>query len=473
MTSTIKVDNINKVSDDSTIIKKCGTTTTVGSGSGQTIVVDGATVTLGRCGGAVNLASGATQSGFGRTGTVDWCTTAKTSPFVSVNGKGYFVNTSGGAVTVTLPASPSAGDIVAVNDLNGTADCNAITLGRNSSKINGACSDVVINTERQSTTVIYSGATQGWVAVSDANAPSSALNIQYNIRYLVVAGGGSGSGATSGGGGGAGGYRTVCSANFGVLSGSSFPITVGGGGTAAAPGPTDNRGNQGTPSTFSTITSTGGGGGAGNTSPASDAQPGGSGGGGKCAPPAAAPLRPGGSGNTPPVSPPQGNDGGTNSSPPSAPWGWAGSGGGGAGAVGANGVGGPPGTGGAGGLGATTDIFGSAPQAPSYGMPGPAPGRYFAGGGGAGVYTGTKGAGGCGGGGPGNTSGNNNGSNGTANTGGGGGGGDTNKYTGGSGIVIIKHTTADASPAVSGGNVVLTCGSDTIRIFTGDGTFVS
>ena len=68
MTSKIKVDNIHKVSDDSLIIKKCGSTTTVGSGSGQTIVVDGATVTLGRCGGAVNLASGATQTGFGRTG---------------------------------------------------------------------------------------------------------------------------------------------------------------------------------------------------------------------------------------------------------------------------------------------------------------------------------------------------------------------------------------------------------------------
>jgi len=120
MTSTIKVDNIQKVSDGSSIIKKCGTTTTVGSGSGQTIVVDGATVTLGRCGGAVNLASGATQTGFGRTGTVDWCTTAKTSPFTAVSGDGFFVNTTGGTITVTLPSSPSAGDIVAFADYANT-----------------------------------------------------------------------------------------------------------------------------------------------------------------------------------------------------------------------------------------------------------------------------------------------------------------------------------------------------------------
>ena len=58
MTSKIKVDNINKVSDDSNIIKKCGTT-----------------ITLGASGDSIALASGATQTGFGRTGTVDWHTT--------------------------------------------------------------------------------------------------------------------------------------------------------------------------------------------------------------------------------------------------------------------------------------------------------------------------------------------------------------------------------------------------------------
>jgi hypothetical protein len=59
MASIIKTDNIQKVSDDSNIIKKCGSTITIGS-----------------CGASVALASGATQTGFGRTGTVDWCTTA-------------------------------------------------------------------------------------------------------------------------------------------------------------------------------------------------------------------------------------------------------------------------------------------------------------------------------------------------------------------------------------------------------------
>ena len=68
----------------------------------------GSTLTLGGSGTAVTLACGATQTGFGRTGTVDWQTTKKTTDFTAVNGEGYFVDTGGGVVTVTLPASPAA-----------------------------------------------------------------------------------------------------------------------------------------------------------------------------------------------------------------------------------------------------------------------------------------------------------------------------------------------------------------------------
>ena len=42
--------------------------------------------------------------------------TVKTANFTAANGEGYFVNTTSAAITATLPASPSAGDIVAVSD---------------------------------------------------------------------------------------------------------------------------------------------------------------------------------------------------------------------------------------------------------------------------------------------------------------------------------------------------------------------
>ena len=96
------------------ITQQSGTTLTVGGGACKTAVVDATTVTLGRCGGTVSLASGATQSGFGRTGTVDWETTPKVtgdSPVTAVSGPGYFLHTPGGAIPINLPAG-SAGAIV-------------------------------------------------------------------------------------------------------------------------------------------------------------------------------------------------------------------------------------------------------------------------------------------------------------------------------------------------------------------------
>lgn len=136
-----------------------------------------------------------------------------------------------------------------------------------------------------------------------------------------------------------------------------------------------------------------------------------------------------GFGNSPPVTPPQGNPGGPNF--PSGDSG--GGGGGGAGASGGQAA--SPGVGGVGGVGATAPPSWSIP--PSYGTPGPTPGRYFAGGGG-GV---SGGAGGAGGGGPGGVFPNGLGTAGTTNTGGGAGGSNRTylNVNGGSGIVIVRY----------------------------------
>ena len=96
------------------------------------------------------------------TGTVDWCTTAKTSPFTSVSGKGYFINTTSGGVTITLPSSPSAGDIVSIKDYAGTAGTNNITIGRGGSKLVGGCGSCgTISTNNAFVTLIYVDGTKG------------------------------------------------------------------------------------------------------------------------------------------------------------------------------------------------------------------------------------------------------------------------------------------------------------------------
>jgi hypothetical protein len=78
-------------------------------------------------------------------------------------GAGLLVNTSGGARTITLPASPATGDFVSFIDAGYTFDTNNLTVGRNSSNIANSASDLVVNTEGAGFTLVYSGdATVGW-----------------------------------------------------------------------------------------------------------------------------------------------------------------------------------------------------------------------------------------------------------------------------------------------------------------------
>ncbi len=374
---------------------------------------------------------------------------------------------------MNLPAG-TAGNIVSVVDYTNTFQTNALTIAPNGSqKIGGIAASNLLNTEGQSVTFVYVDDTEGWKNVQDSTSnvtgnafiiatggtittcgndkihtftgpgtfavsqvhPCAANN---QVSYAVIAGG-AGGGGRHGGGGGAGGFREDKSpitpytasplegAGPITVTATSFPITVGAGGTAGVytPGGPTTNGGTGVNSTFSTITSAGGGGGgsaaASTPSPAAPTTlAGGSGGGGThCGPGTTA-----GNGNTPPVSPPQGNPGGDGmvSSP------YDGGGGGGATVAGAAGS-----SSSAGGTGATTSITGSAIAR--------------SGGGGGGGYGGCGGTGGTGGGGnsgncaarPGAAAA------GTDNTGGGGGGaggpgGSTQTGgAGGSGIVIIRY----------------------------------
>jgi hypothetical protein len=445
----------------------------------------GSTLTIGQSGDTVTLACGATQTGFGRTGTVDWNTTAITAdPANAVSGTGYFANTTSAAFTITLPTSPSAGDIVAVRDYAQTFATNNLTIGRNSQPIDGQTFDLVLSTNGQSVTLVYVDGTQGWKSVNSNETVNQALYVtatggtettcgNYKIHtftgpgtffvscagnaagsttvdYLIVAGGGGG-GAAHGAGGGAGGYRESSGAASGCYSVSplgacvsalpvsttSYPISVGGGGVGAG-GPTSPNfriATSGSNSVFSTITSAGGGLGGGYCGSTNRVGgDGGSGGGGGNSTSGLQGGAAGGSGNTPPVSPPQGNDGGHGGSDDTT---FRGGGGGG----GATTAGGdvtptsPPGnTGnvGPGGSGATSSIN-TTPTTRA--------------GGGGGGSSNVSGTGGPGGGGAGTFNGSCGGAPvapaGTTNTGGGGGGGGGNCNqsggAGGSGIVIIRY----------------------------------
>ena len=87
----------------------------------------------------------------------------KTTTFTAVAGEGYFINTTGGAFTMTLPASPSLGDFVTFIDYAGTFDTNNLTIGRNSQPIQGSAADLTVSTERAANTLVYVDGTQGWL----------------------------------------------------------------------------------------------------------------------------------------------------------------------------------------------------------------------------------------------------------------------------------------------------------------------
>jgi hypothetical protein len=78
-------------------------------------------------------------------------------------GAQILVNTNGGAVTITLPASPATGDEVSFIDQGYDFNTNALTVGRNSSNIANAAADLVVNTQGAGFSLVYSGdATTGW-----------------------------------------------------------------------------------------------------------------------------------------------------------------------------------------------------------------------------------------------------------------------------------------------------------------------
>ena len=219
MTSTIKVNNIQN---------QCGA---------NIINENSNTITIGASGDTIALASGASQTGFGRTGTVDWDTTPKTATFTAVSGDGFFCNTTSGGFTANLPAGV-AGAIVSFADYAGTWQTGNLTVSPNGSdKIGGTNADVVLDTVGQSVTFVFADSTQGWINVQDStsnergnpylvatggttttcgnmkihtftgpgtftvSSVSTNCAAENIVSYLVVAGGGGGAAGCSGGGG--------------------------------------------------------------------------------------------------------------------------------------------------------------------------------------------------------------------------------------------------------------------------------
>ena len=429
----------------------------IGNGTGftRTTLTAGSNITITNGSGSISIASSAS-------GGLSW-QSVQTANFTASSGNAYPINTTSGAITVTLPASPSAGNIVTIVDYSGTAATNNIIVAPNGSKIQSLTNNFVISVNRQAYNFVYIDSTQGWISYAQQYLTN------YQASYLVVAGGGGGgsennSNRSNAGGGGAGG---LLSGTTSLNPSTIYTVTVGAGGAGATP--SGFFGTQGSNSQFASLTAAVGGGYGTGDSPGT-AGSGGSGGG------VNPPTGTAGSGTSG-----QGNNGAvgsTGSGGASSGVGYNSGGGGGAGAAATTAT---TSIGSAGGVGLTSTLI-TTTQATTYSVGQVSGGSvYFAGGGGGGsdnyrVPLAGNASGGLGGGGAGGNGGA--GTAGSANTGGGGGGASStasnfNGGNGGSGVVIISVPTSNYSGTTTGSPTVVTNGSNTVMIFKTSGSYTA
>jgi hypothetical protein len=393
-------------------------------------------------------------------GGISWQSSIVTgSTLTAVAGKGYWIDTTSNTCTITLPSSANVGDQLIFSDYARTWNTNKIIIDSNGLNYQGDpdTSTVEYNTNGQSVNIVYSGATKGWIPVSDDDVTDAPIVPPYDIDFLVIAGGASGGNNAAGGGGGAGGYRTSTQT---VSVGTAITITVGDGGASIAGSGNGNAGSNSSISGSGLTTITSAGGGYGSSHSSGNGGSGGSGGGAGGGGPQS-----GGTGNTPSTSPSQGNNGGSGEYVTTR----AGGGGGGSSAVGVNGNGSStPGKAGDGGDGTASSITGSSVTR--------------AGGGGGGMNfpaPNIQGFGGAGGGGDGGLEGSpiTSGTAGAVNTGSGGGGGidgSTSSGAGGKGVVILSMPDASYSTTTTGSPTVDTgVSGKTVLTFTGSGSYTT
>jgi hypothetical protein len=165
-------------------------------------------------------------------------TTVKTSNYTAANNDGVQTDTSGGAFTVTLPATPATGAQVFVIDTSSSWATTNLTVGRNGSTIEGLAEDLICNISSVSVQLVYSGTT--WNVFAQVGGASGAADINTQTTgTLNVSRGGTGATTLTGYVKGSGTSAMTASATIPTtdLSGT-LAVANGGTGVTASTGTT-------------------------------------------------------------------------------------------------------------------------------------------------------------------------------------------------------------------------------------------
>lgn len=141
-----------------------GTGVTTSTGSGNAVLSTSPTLVTPILGTPTSgVATNLTGTAAGLTaGNVKLAWTIKTTTYTAVAGDAIMANTTNGAFTITLPASPAANDVVDIADYAGTFGTNNLTIGRNSSKIKSLAEDMTVSASNVKFRLTYIDSTVGW-----------------------------------------------------------------------------------------------------------------------------------------------------------------------------------------------------------------------------------------------------------------------------------------------------------------------
>ena len=117
-------------------------------------------------------------------GSSDW--TRKTGAYTAVSGDKIIADTTGGAFTITLPASPTEGNSVVIGD-GGDWSTNNLTVARNGSNIEGVADDLTLDLGGITVEIVYEDATDGWQVYASAgpSVPITDDTTTNATRYLA------------------------------------------------------------------------------------------------------------------------------------------------------------------------------------------------------------------------------------------------------------------------------------------------